>query len=129
MCLQNLIATIVLWASATTAVKLSLLLLYTRLFSLRRFRTAAYSVMPFVLGWWLSVLLEELLFCRSLPYNWDKEINGSCANLSAAYLAAGILDLLTDISVFVLPIPVVLNLHLPLKSRIALIATFCVGLL
>ena len=126
---QNLIATIVLWASALAAVKLSLLLLYVRIFSIRKFRLAAYGVMPFVLGWWLSVLLEELLLCRPLAYNWDKSINGSCGNLSAAYLAAGILNLLSDVSVLVLPIPIVLNLHLPLRSRIALMAIFSVGLL
>lgn len=126
---QNLIATIVLWASALAAVKLSLLVLYTRLFSIRKFRIAAYAVIPLVLGWWLSVFLEELLLCRPLAYNWDKTIDGSCADLSAAYLAAGILNLLTDISVLILPIPIVLSLQLPLRSRIALIATFCVGLL
>lgn len=127
--LKNLIATIVLWASALAAVKLSLLLLYVRVFSTRKFRLAAYGVMPLVLGWWLSVFLEELLLCRPLAYNWNKSINGSCGNLPAAYLAAGILNLLSDVSVLVLPIPIVLNLHLPLRSRIALMATFCVGLL
>ena len=83
--------------------------------------------MPLVLGWWLSVFLEELLLCRPLAYSWDKSINGSCGNLPAAYLAASILNLLTDVSVLVLPIPIVLKLHLPLRSRIALIATFCMG--
>ena len=126
---QNLIATIVLWASSLAAVKLSLLLLYARVFSIRKFRNAAYCVMPLVLGWWLSVFLEELLLCRPLAYNWDKGIDGSCGNLSAAYLAAGILNLLSDISVLILPIPIVLNLHLPLRIRIALTATFSVGLL
>ena len=121
--------TIVLWASALSAVKLSLLLFYVRIFSIRKFRIAAYAVIPLVLGWWLSVFLEELLLCRPLAYNWDKKLDGSCGNLSAAYLAAGILNLLTDISVLVLPIPMVLNLHLPLRSRLALLATFCVGLL
>lgn len=126
---QNLIATIVLWASALAAVKVSLLLLYARLFPIGSLRIAAYAVMPLVLGWWLSVLLEELLLCRPLAYNWDKTIQGKCGNLSAAYLAAGILNLLSDVSVLVLPIPIVWNLHLPLRSRIALVATFCVGLL
>lgn len=126
---QNTIATIILWASALTAVKISLILLYARVFSIRNFRIAAYAAMPLVLGWWLSVFLEELLLCRPLAYNWDKTIRGSCADLPAAYLAAGILNLLSDVSVLVLPIPIVLNLHLPLRSRIALMATFCVGLL
>ena len=128
-CFQNLIATIMLWASALTAVKLSLLLLYARVFSIRKFCIAAYAVMPLVFGWWLSVFLEELLLCRPLAYNWDKTIRGSCADISAAYLAAGILNLLSDVSVLVLPIPIVLSLHLPLRSRIVLVATFCVGLL
>lgn len=117
-----------MWASALSAVKLSLLLLYVQVFRIRKFRFAAYAVIPLVAGWWLSVFLEELLLCRPLAYNWDKSIDGKCANVTAAYLAAGILNLLTDVSVLVLPIPMVLRLQLPLRTRLALLVTFCVGL-
>lgn len=126
--LQNLVATDVLWASARAAVKLSLLLLFARHFSIRIFRIASYAVMPLVIVWWLSVFLEELLSRRHLAYSWDQMFDGLCADLSAAYLADGILNMLWSVSVLVLPIPVVLYLHLPLQSKIVLMAMICIGL-
>ena len=53
-----------------------------------------------------------MLLRHPLAYSWDETIDGSCADLSAAYLAAGILNLLTDISVLVLPIPIGLKFTL-----------------
>ena len=85
--------------------------------------------MPLVFGWWLSVILEQLLLCRPLPYNWNKRIDGSCGNLVAAYLGQSILALFTDVAVLVLPIPVIWRLHLPIRNRIVLIVTFGVGLM
>ena len=72
---------------------------------------------------------KSYFYADLLVYNWNRAIDRSCADLSAAYLAAGILNLLSDVSVLMLPISVVLNLHLPLRSRIVLMATFCIGLL
>ncbi len=69
---------------------------------------AAHLVMAVYVCWFVSVFLEEVLLCRPLAFNWDPNIEGGrCANRPAAYLAAGIINLLTDVMVLCLPVPMV----------------------
>lgn len=78
--------------------------------------------------WFVSVFLEEMLLCRPLAFNWDPRIEGgNCANRPAAYLATGIINLLTDIMVLCLPVPMVWNLQLPKRKKFALSTVFGVG--
>jgi hypothetical protein len=118
-----------LWASSLAAVKISLLLFYVRIFSIRKFRVAAYVVMTVVVMWWISVVLEEFLLCRPFAYNWDRSIeNGVCGNVEAAYTAAGIINLCTDVMALILPVPMVWGLQLPPRAKAALLVTFGVGI-
>jgi len=119
-----------LWASALTTVKLSLLLLYVRIFVIRPFCIAAYILMAVVVVWWMSVILEEFLLCRPFAFNWDPTIQGGvCGNREAAYLAAGIINLCTDVIILCLPMPMVWRLKLPRRNKIALSIVFGVGFL
>lgn len=86
--------------------------------------------MAVVMGWWLSVFLEEFLLCRPFSFTWDRHVEGGvCGDEAAAYLAAGIVNLCTDIMVLCLPIPMVLKLQLPLRNRVVLLIVFGVGFL
>ena len=86
--------------------------------------------MAISIGWFLSVFLEEMLLCRPVAYNWDLTIEGgSCADRPAAYLAAGIINLLVDVMVLCLPMPMVWNLQLPKRSKLALSCVFGLGFL
>jgi hypothetical protein len=128
--LQNLIPNILLWASSLTAIKISILLFYTRIFSVRRFIITAYAIMVIVVSWWASVVLEEFLLCRPLAFNWDRTIKGGvCSDIMAAYIAAGVINLCTDLMVLILPVPIILGLMLPVRTKIALTCTFCLGFL
>jgi hypothetical protein len=126
--LQNLIPNILLWASSLTAIKISILLFYTRIFSVRKFIITAYAIMAIVVSWWASVVLEEFLLCRPLAFNWDRTIKGGvCSDIMAAYIAAGVINLCTDLMVLILPVPIILGLMLPVRTKIALTCTFCLG--
>ena len=84
--------------------------------------------MGIVFGWWLSVILEEFLLCRPFAFNWNRGIiGGTCGDLEAAYIAAGVINLCTDLIVLCLPIPMLWGLQLPLQTRIALLGVFGVG--
>jgi len=125
---KSLLALIILWASSLAAIKISLLLLYIRIFVLSSLRITAYIVMGVVVSWWLSVVLEEFLLCRPFAFNWDRSIpDGTCGNLLNAYIAAGAINLITDVMVLCLPIPVIWNLHLPQRAKIALSGVFGLG--
>ena len=73
--------------------------------------------------------VAALLVCRPLEYNWNRTIEGHCYNQSEAFEAVGIVNLLTDFFIFVLPMPVLWGLQLPVGKKIGLTATFGIGLM
>ncbi len=78
--------------------------------------------------WFVPVFLEEIPLCRPFAFNWNPSIEGGrCDNRPAAYLAAGIINLLTDLMVLCLPVPMVWNLQLPRRRKIALSTVFGAG--
>lgn len=110
-------------------VKFSLLFFYIRIFSVRSFRLSAYIVMGIVSCWAVSVVLETFLLCRPFRYNWEPTLKHTCGNRVASYIASGGLNLLTDIMVLSLPVPMVWALKIPRRNKIILLCLFGVGLL
>ena len=75
-------------------------------------------------------MLEEFFLCRPLAFNWDRTIRGGvCGDIMGAYIAAGVINLCTDLMVLILPVPTILRLQLPVRTKIALTFTICLGFL
>nr|ANM86380.1 hypothetical protein [Cladonia uncialis subsp. uncialis]AUW31253.1 hypothetical protein [Cladonia uncialis subsp. uncialis] len=77
----------------------------------------------------VAVLLEVGLLCRPFEYNWNKYIPGTCEDSTQAYEAVGILNLITDLTIVILPMPVLWKLQLPVAKKVALTFMFGVGVL
>ncbi|KAL8679485.1 MAG: hypothetical protein Q9224_002180 [Gallowayella concinna] len=89
----------------------------------------AYVVAAIVTAWAISVFLETFLLCRPFAYNWDPTIKDfTCGNRNAAYIGAGSLNIVTDLMVLMLPIPMVWNLQIPRRNKAILTAVFGMGL-
>ncbi|KAJ9215666.1 hypothetical protein DTO166G4_2772 [Paecilomyces variotii] len=119
-----------LYGIAMSLVKTSIMLFFFRIFgSKRSFRISVAVVMAIVWMWAVSVILETLLLCRPLAYNWDAIIDGVCGEKNATFVAAGTLNLVTDLMVMALPIPHIWKLRLSVPKKLALCLVFCMGLL
>ncbi|KAJ5885374.1 hypothetical protein N7495_009884 [Penicillium taxi] len=111
-------------------VKTSILLFYSRIFGTKKsFRISLIITMCIIWAWAISVILETLLLCRPLKYNWDTSIKGTCGNRNAGYVIAGTMNLITDLMVMGLPIPHIWKLQLNTAKKAALSSVFCIGLL
>ena len=77
----------------------------------------------------IVVILESFLLCRPFAYNWDKTIEGSCANQTSIFLSAGVINLLIDVMIVTLPMPMLWRLRMPLGRKIALSGVFGMGAL
>ncbi len=75
------------------------------------------------------VLLEAFLLCRPFAYNWDKTIDGECADTTKAFLSAGIINLLLDVCIVVMPMPLLWKLKMPIANKIGISAMFSLGAL
>ena len=85
--------------------------------------------MGFVTCWALSVVLETFFLCRPFKYNWEPVGKHTCGNRVATYIASGGMNLITDLMVLSLPIPMVWALQIPRRNKIILLGVFGVGLL
>lgn len=108
--------------------KLAILCLYLRIFTEKRYRYATYGVAIVMILNWLTGCLMGLLICTPVAYSWDKKIpGGHCGDLMATYRWASLPNLITDVAMLLLPLPVIWNLHTGLSQKIGLTVTFVTG--
>ena len=120
----------ILWPSANTLVKLSVLHFYTRIFSTNKLAYSAYAIGAITLAYWLSTFITAFALCTPFAYNWDKLIvGGHCGNISAYYLSTAIVNFLLDVAIVTLPLPILWGLQMKTSRKIALTAIFSLGVM
>lgn len=116
-----------LWAAANSCIKCSILSLYIVLFPNKIFVRFCYGTMIITAAYFIMVLIETFCLCQPVQYNWDKSINGKCVGENTAYLIAGIVNLLIDTFIVILPMPQVFRLQMTLVKRISIAGMFGLG--
>ena len=127
---QVMFALQILHTCAMPVIKASVLAFYLRLFPTADFRRAVWAVGIYVFCWWIAILFATIFQCNPISDNWGTEpsqTTGCIANINIMYETAALTNLLSDIAILVLPIPVVLGLHMLLKHKLAVICIFLTG--
>lgn len=97
---------------------------------MRRIHTAVYIVIALTVALIVAVIFESFLLCRPFRFTWDKTIPGGvCGSSTDAYLSIAIVNLVIDVAVVVLPMPVLWKLQMPIGKKIAISAILSLGLL
>ena len=110
--------------------KTSVVLLYRRIFTVKSFRHIADATIAITTAWGIAFTLVTAFQCTPVSTIWTQfEINYTkyCINQQAFYMATAVTDVVIDLFIFSLPIPMVLKLHLPMKQRIAVAGMFLLG--
>ena len=81
------------------------------------------------LAYFASVLLETFLLCHPVAYNWDNSIDNTCNDPSLAYLLAAITNLLIDVIIVFLPLPLLWRLQMQTSKKAAITAMLSLGLM
>lgn len=89
------IATEELYNAAITAVKMSVLLLYGRIFPDARFKIALWTVGGFAFCCGFTLNLLVVLQCRPVNASWNPAVQGHCIHLNTAFIIFGALNALT----------------------------------
>ena len=102
--------------------------LYLRIFPNKDFRYIVYGVMALTISYWGGTIVPILLLCSPGAYLWDQgNVNRTCLNVSAVCLGASIINLILDVVVLGLPMPLLWTLQMPLSKRIAVMGVFSMG--
>lgn len=108
-------------------VKISILLLFLRIFPAKQFRMMVYGVMAFVVTYGVASIVATIVQCSPVARIWDKAFPGSCIDLTVFWYANAAASIVGDFLTLILPIPVVKQLQLPPRQKMGLMLVFAVG--
>ena len=128
------LANLVLYLTTTFTVKVSLLLLYNRYFGISSaFCIALRICAVIIVSWYLALVSATIFQCTPVAAFWDRTIllsgHGKCLQLSKLGVASGITNLLTDVMILVIPIPMVWGLNTSKAQKWTLTGIFTLGFL
>lgn len=118
-----------LYAVTLSTVKLSILLLYRRIFTSPKFLWSTVVMGVIVLAWMLTVEFGVLFQCIPVDgaFNMVKMQTAHCINHMGFYRGISIASLATDILILLMPFPVIWGLNNSVKRKISLCALFALG--
>lgn len=122
---KTIISMEVLYCIGTAAFKYSALLLFHRIFgSVPRF-TAFLWVFAFViLANNIAEIFLSIFQCTPVHKAWDLNIEGSCVNILLAACIPGSINVISDVVTFLLPVPLIWNLHMEQNRKIQVVGIF-----
>lgn len=111
--------------------KTSVLLFYTRVFGMRntKFKYAIWSVHAMNIAWAIGTLLSVLFICNPISKAWEFLQPGSCLNFTQLWLGNGLPNLIIDVIILVLPVPMLWQLKMKWARKIQIIGVFACGYL
>ncbi|KAF2492177.1 hypothetical protein BU16DRAFT_105746 [Lophium mytilinum] len=109
--------------------KLAFLLLYLRVFSTPLFRKICRATLAVIVLGSFAFVIATIFQCTPIRKSWNKaNVPGHCINNSWFRWTWAAFNLLSDIFVFTLPLPVIGRLQMTLAKKLGLMILFTLGL-
>ncbi len=90
---------------------------------------AVYTVGAFVVAWYISIQITAIVQCLPINHYWHRAGEGHCIENNNFYIALAALNLLTDVVILIIPIPLVWHLNTSRTKKIGLTVVFLLGTL
>jgi hypothetical protein len=107
--------------------KLSVLLMYPALIPTSSMLKWARILGALIIMWNMADIIAALLICQPLARNWDFTLPGTCGSQLTFYFAMGLVNLITDAVIIVLPMPYIYNLRLARREKLVVMALLSIG--
>ncbi|OQE32064.1 hypothetical protein PENSTE_c001G01174 [Penicillium steckii] len=127
--LKCLWAAIPMYNASLAFTKFSILFQYIRIFPARSFRLGCYVVMAIVATYSSWAIVSGYVNCVPVAKFWNHDLPGHCLSFEAVWFFNASMNIATDVTLLVLPMPLLFNLQLPRTQKIALIGVFAIGIL
>lgn len=119
-----------LWVLSLSCTKISILCLYLKIFPFRWVVWSSYATISIIVAWTIATILAGCLICRPFAFNWDKTITGgSCGDQVTSFTVTGIINLITDVMVLLLPMQPLYQLQMAMYKKVTLVSIFGLGIL
>ncbi|CAG8959714.1 hypothetical protein HYFRA_00001620 [Hymenoscyphus fraxineus] len=117
----------ILYAFNLVWTKLSLLMMYYRIFRFPYFKKWAYIIGSFIIAWVICVTFLFIFICVPVQKLWYPDLPGRCINQVGTWIANALSTIVSDLATLILPIPQVWKLHLKTTEKVALTCAFGLG--
>jgi hypothetical protein len=103
--------------------------MYRRIFVGIGMRRATTAALVILVAWGIALVSFLAMICLPIQALWDPSVQGRCMPFVPAFFAPAVINMITDFGIFLMPLPAVKQLQLPLKQKIILLFIFGLGLL
>lgn len=118
----------IVYLAAVLFPKLAILAIYLRIFTKKPYRRACYALAVLLIANWIATTVAGLLVCIPLRYLWDRTVaGGHCFDINAYFRWSSLVNILTDVIMLILPLPVIWKIHTSRNIKIGLTFTFATG--
>ncbi|KAL2814124.1 hypothetical protein BJX63DRAFT_204536 [Aspergillus granulosus] len=120
-----------LYIASIALSKISMLLLFLRLFPDENFRRATYIVLAITSCWGLGIFFANAFSCRPVSYfwhRWDGEHEGKCIEHAHLLWSHATINIALDLVIIGLPLSTLVKLNLTLGKKIGICSMFAVGI-
>ncbi|GAB1315263.1 Rhodopsin domain-containing protein [Madurella fahalii] len=129
--LKKLFATSLIYGPMLFFSKTCILIFYYRTFQRKVWlRMCIYTILAIMIGtYWMTVPLC-FYYCMPHPNTgqaWDLTILANCNHLANPGLVQAGMNIAVDIAIFVLPLPIVFKLQIPLGKKLSIAGIFTTG--
>ncbi|KAI1359175.1 hypothetical protein F5Y08DRAFT_320150 [Xylaria arbuscula] len=128
--LRTSFASATLYFTINGAVKSSVLLMYYRIFYVKKwFRYPLFVTIGLVIGWWIGNTVAALTSCIPLDKYWTNNVLDltHCFSFNVFWAVSGSVEVFLDALILILPVREVLELHLPWRRKIIILGIFLLG--
>ncbi|KAI1361394.1 hypothetical protein F5Y08DRAFT_19429 [Xylaria arbuscula] len=124
---QLIYAIEIVFVICVALIKLSILHFYSTIFLHRTFLVLIRMAMALCAVFLVASLIATILSCNPPQKKWYPDTPGHCLNDQHVNFAIGTTDFILDIVTFVLPLPILWKLQMPLMKKVGLSFIFGLG--
>jgi hypothetical protein len=117
-----------LYIFSVSLPKLAIIHIYLQIFTDKYLRLCCWATGAILVIGPVALIPAIALQCRPAGYLWNKSIpGGHCVNQAHLIRYASLPNVVTDVFMLIIPIPLTWTLHASVKVKIGLLLTFLVG--
>ncbi|MCJ1457688.1 hypothetical protein MMC28_008057 [Mycoblastus sanguinarius] len=117
-----------IWVISVSFTRASIISLYIRIFRTRKFLIACYVILAINAFFFIGTVLADCLICRPITFRWSYGTGGICGDQQSLDYFIGVFNLLMDITVVVMPMPVLWGLQMAVGKKAVLSVMFGMGI-
>ncbi|KAI1385880.1 uncharacterized protein F4822DRAFT_445740 [Hypoxylon trugodes] len=99
-------------------------------YTVRKFRFTVYFFEAAAVAYLIACTVAWFATCRPFRFNWElgSDVTQHCGNLGLKFLLSAIFNLVLDVCILILPMPMLWTLHMSTRRKFALSFVFGLGI-